>query len=92
MSSEIIKNSRGHWQGILASFGVDRNLLTNNHSPCPCCKGKDRFRFDNKNGNGTYYCNQCGAGDGMNLLQAFTGRSFKELAKEIEKAFRHSWS
>ena len=39
------------------------------HCPCPVCGGKDRFRFDNKDGRGTYICNQCCSGDGLELIK-----------------------
>jgi hypothetical protein len=37
----------------------------NRHQACPVCGGSDRFRFDDKEGRGTWFCNQCGAGDGL---------------------------
>lgn len=48
------------------------------------CDGKDRFRFDDKDGRGTWFCNQCGHGDGFDLIQGVTGKQFKEVAKEID--------
>ena len=32
------------------------------------CGGADHFRFDDKEGRGTWFCNQCGAGDGLKLI------------------------
>ena len=49
------------------------------------CGGKDRFRFDNKDGRGTYYCAKCGAGDGVQLAMGITGLSFRDVAREIER-------
>ena len=40
----------GRWPNILAHFGVAEKFLTGKHGPCPICGGKDRFRFDNKEG------------------------------------------
>lgn len=57
------------WPSILAGFGVPATCLTKKHGACPACGGIDRFRFDNKAGRGTFYCNNCGAGDGFQLLQ-----------------------
>jgi putative DNA primase/helicase len=48
------------------------------------CGGEDRFRLDNKEGAGTYICNQCGAGDGMKLACEFTGKPFAQVAAEID--------
>ncbi|HGA3074918.1 TPA: DUF927 domain-containing protein [Proteus mirabilis] len=55
----------------------------NTHTACPHCGGKDRFRFDNKDGNGTFICNQCGSGDGLDLVQRVLGVSVTEAAKEV---------
>lgn len=75
---------RGKWPALLRRFGVDGKFLEKKHGPCPCCGGKDRFRFDNAKGNGDWICNQCGAGDGFALLMKLKGWSFKEVAGEIE--------
>ena len=42
----------------------------NRHQACPVCGGSDRFRFDDKEGRGTWFCNQCGAGDGLKLVES----------------------
>jgi putative DNA primase/helicase len=76
--------AQGKWTGVLKQLGMPDNYLRNIHGPCPLCGGNDRFRFDDKEGNGTYYCNSCGAGDGMKLALLWTGREFKELAGEID--------
>ena len=75
--------ARGRWAEILVSYGIGANFLTNNHGPCPLCGGKDRYRWDNKDKRGTYYCSGCGAGDGFELLKKLTGKSYKELADEV---------
>ena len=43
--------------------------------------GKDRFRLDDKEGRGTWICNQCGNGDGLDLLVRVTGKSTREAAE-----------
>jgi putative DNA primase/helicase len=48
------------------------------------CGGRDRFRFDDKEGDGTYYCSSCGAGDGFNLAEKVTGKVFREIAVIIK--------
>lgn len=66
----------GRWVEILTHFGIAARYLSKCHGPCPACGGKDRFRFDNKNDSGSFYCNQqCGAGDGFQLLQLIYGYS-----------------
>ena len=74
----------GRWPGLLVQLGIERNLLTGKHAPCPACEGRDRFRFDDKDGRGTFFCSHCGAGDGFKLLQLVKGWSFKQAASEVE--------
>jgi len=76
----------GRWESILTATGVSTEFLSNKHGPCPICTaGKDRFRFDNKGGRGTWYCSQCGAGDGFALLQKINGWAFPQAAREVER-------
>lgn len=75
----------GKWRGILLELGVPREALTGKHGPCPMCGGKDRFRFDNQKGRGTWICNQCGSGDGMTLAVNYLERPFVEVAGEIDR-------
>jgi len=75
----------GKWHGILSELGIDKKFLTNSHGPCPACAGRDRFRFDDKEGRGTWVCSHCGAGDGFKLLQLVLGWEFKHAAKEVER-------
>ena len=77
--------AKGKWKGILLQLGVDRAHLSGKHGPCPLCGGHDRFRFDNKHGNGSYICGQCGAGTGMQFLQTLNGWDFATAAGEVDK-------
>jgi putative DNA primase/helicase len=77
---------RGRWFGILTALGVHSRYLVNRHGPCPICGGKDRFRWDDKEGDGTFYCNQCGAGSGVDLVMRFRDVAFVEAAPMIEQA------
>ncbi len=74
----------GKFDSLLAHFGVAESFLTGRHCPCPLCGGVDRFRYDNKDGRGTYFCSGCGAGDGIKLLMKFTGKDFKSMMIDIE--------
>lgn len=65
------------------ALGVDESFLRNKHGPCPICGGKDRYRFDDKDGDGTYFCNAHGAGDGFSLLMEVNGWDFIQAAKEV---------
>lgn len=76
--SDIRRLAHGRWPDILAGLGIDRQFLHDKHSPCPGCGGKDRFRFDDKTGDGGFICGQGGdplAGDGIALLGHFFGWS-----------------
>lgn len=76
--------ARGTWCGILRHYGIPETALSGKHCPCPLCGGEDRFRFDDLEGRGTYFCNQCGPGDGLDLVQKLTGRPFPSVAREID--------
>jgi putative DNA primase/helicase len=84
LMQKISETARGRWHGILPQLGISAKLLRNRHGPCPMCGGKDRFRFDNRDGNGTWICNKCGSGDGAELVKRVKGVEFKEAAKMIE--------
>jgi len=79
----ISDQTNGRWIDILHGLGVDPRHLQNKHTPCPFCGGKDRYRFDNKDGKGTYICGQCGSGDGFQFTQKMFGWDFARTAKEI---------
>ena len=56
--TELVESYRGKWYDILVALGVSSDSLDGRHHPCPVCGGIDRFRFDDKNGEGTWFCNQ----------------------------------
>jgi putative DNA primase/helicase len=77
----------GRWYGILTSLGMDAAYLTGKHGPCPLCNGgKDRWRWDNKDGKGTYYCSSCDkrSGDGFDIVMSMFGCDFKSAVKKVE--------
>ncbi len=78
-----IKQNISDWKTVLINFGIGEEFLINKHGACPVCAGKDRFRYDNKHNNGDYYCNGCGAGDGLSLIQKYNGWDFATTAKEL---------
>ena len=64
--SDVVAAACGYWPDILNKVGI--NIPSNHkHGPCPACGGRDRFRLDDKEGRGTWICNQCGAGDGLHI-------------------------
>ncbi|WP_234832699.1 DUF927 domain-containing protein [Aeromonas veronii] len=80
--SDVVAAACGHWPDLLAAVGIDIPRR-GKHGPCPACGGKDRFRMDDKAGRGTWICNQCGNGDGLDLVGKVTGRQPKEAAELI---------
>src|SRR6516225_8926134 len=80
-----IERARGRWQEILPQLGVDARFLCNKHGPCPICGGRDRFRFDDRDGSGSYYCNQCGAGVGLILVRKLKGWDYATACREVDK-------
>jgi putative DNA primase/helicase len=75
----------GKWPAILEALGIDKRHLSGKHGPCPLCDGgKDRFRFDDRNGRGTWICSLCGSGDGFALIMKIKGWDFRAAAREIE--------
>ncbi|WP_265494689.1 TOPRIM and DUF927 domain-containing protein [Providencia heimbachae] len=78
---DVKLKANGQWQNILSNLGAEVPL--NTHTACPHCGGKDRFRFDDKDGNGTFICSQCGSGDGLDLVQRVLGGSVTEAAYEV---------
>ena len=79
--TETVKQACGHWPNILPALGV--KVIKNRHQSCPVCGGSDRFRFDDKEGRGTWFCNQCGAGDGLKLVEKVFGVTASEAAGKV---------
>ena len=85
--------TRGRWPDLLQQLGgLTPDQLTDKHQPCPCCGGTDRYRFDDRDGSGSWFCNQCGGrdgagggGNGMDLLMRVTGWSFADACRRIEQ-------
>ena len=77
------ENTRGKWLSIFDSLGIE--IPENGqHGSCPIeSSGKDRFRCDNKDGSGSWFCNNCGAGDGISLVRQCLGLSFPDTLKKI---------
>ncbi|WP_039659488.1 primase-helicase zinc-binding domain-containing protein [Pantoea sp. MBLJ3] len=80
--SDTVKAAIGFWPQLLPALGISVHA-GGRHGACPACGGKDRFRFDNQDGRGTWLCNQCGAGDGLNLVEKALCISAKEAAMKV---------
>jgi putative DNA primase/helicase len=90
MPEPLQERARGRWYGILPAIGIDRRFLVKKHGPCPMCGGKDRWRFTDIDGLGTFYCNNCKGGSGVGLVMLFTGLPFMEAARRIERVIGES--
>ena len=90
MKFEKIKRSaNGRWFSILASLGIASEYLRNKHGACPGCGGTDRWRYDDQNGDGTFFCNQGGdplAGDGFDLLRHVYGWPVADCLERVAGA------
>jgi putative DNA primase/helicase len=82
---ELRDQAQGRWRAVLPKLGVPAAFLDGKQRPCPVCGGKDRARFDDLDGHGTWICNQCGAGDGMSLAMKVAGLPFADMAKRIRE-------
>lgn len=79
---DVKQKAQGLWQDtIFPRFNID--VQKKKKTPCPACGGRDRFRYDDKNGNGDYICQHCGAGDGLSLIGKVTGLGFSEIVNEV---------
>ena len=67
----------------MTQLGLDERYLSGNHTDCPMCGGKDRFRFTDHGGGGIYICNQCGSGNGWTLAKWLTDKPKNKLAADI---------
>jgi len=80
--SAIATAARGRWPHILSALGI--NVPNGKrHGACPVCGGKDRFRLDDKEGRGTWFCNHCGNGDGLDLVRLATGHDVKAVSAMV---------
>jgi len=82
---------RGYWKDFLSrECGLTTSQLSNKSQPCPICNdGTDRYRFDDKRGDGTWYCNYGHqgrqAGDGLSFLINHRGISAREAIERVKK-------
>lgn len=82
--SDARELARGKWPALLGRW-LDEKTLAGRHGPCPICGGKDRMRFDDLEGTGSWICSHDGAGDGFHLLQHLLGCDFPEAVRYVEQ-------
>lgn len=81
----LTEASRRWTDEIFPSFGLPHEIMDGHHHPCPKCGGTDRFRLIDSQA-GACLCNQCLTsknGDGLAVLQWWTGQSFSEVVNEV---------
>jgi putative DNA primase/helicase len=83
LTPDVMKVAVGKWPSILLTLGFTELAVSGKHGPCPMCQGKDRFRMIDFEGSCKWICNQCGQGDGMNLVMAAFNLSFQEAADKV---------
>jgi putative DNA primase/helicase len=89
--SSTVERARGRWREILLRLGIGPRYLANKHGPCPICGGRDRYRFDDKDGTGSYFCNQCGAGTGLILLRKLNGWDHATACRRVDEIIGTDW-
>jgi putative DNA primase/helicase len=80
-----VDRAQHRWREILPQLGIESRFLSNNQGPCPLCGGKTRFRFDDKDGNGTWICNYCGAGAGLHLAMKVNGWNYATACNRVDQ-------
>lgn len=83
--------ARGRWPDILCALGIADHHLKDEHGPCPGCGGRDRFRFDDRDQKGTWYCSGGGepsSGDGFGLLAHVHGWTPAETLQRVAEHLR----
>lgn len=89
----VLDAAAGRWPALLMELGgLSAEQLTDRHQPCPSCGGTDRYRWDNDDGPGGWFCNQCGgkdgrggAGSGIDLLMRVRGWDLKQACAAVER-------
>lgn len=66
--NKVINFTKGKFINSLFPLAGIEIKKVGKHQPCPICGGKDRFMCDDKDGTGSWHCNNCGAGYGLQLI------------------------
>lgn len=80
-AATVRQAAQGRWAAsILPALHIAVPTHPRRHAPCPVCGGHDRFRFDDRDGLGTFFCNQCDpqSGDGFALVMKVRQLPFGE--------------
>lgn len=75
--NEIRGRANNNWPAIMDRLAIPTNRT---EGPCPACGGITRYRFDNKDNRGTYFCSHCGSGTGLDLIMKVNQCGAREAA------------
>ena len=81
--NEIRSRANNNWPAIMERLAIPTNSA---EGPCPACGGNTRYRFDNKDNRGTYFCSHCGAGTGLDLVMKVNQCGPREAAELVAEA------
>lgn len=81
----VKQTARGRWYRIFTALQISVPNNPRQHAPCPVCGGKDRFRLDDRDGSGSWFCNQCDphSGDGFALTMKVLRLGFLEALSVV---------
>lgn len=87
LDRDLIKQQiQWHWPGMLGNEGITLPLTPTQKGKCPICRAiKLKFKYDDLNGNGTYICSRCGAGDGFSLLMKCFDWTFPQALEAVHR-------
>lgn len=81
---QVTELARDRWPDILERSGLSADYLRRGRpGPCPLCGGRDRYTFDDKYGDGDYYCRGCGPGKGLKLLMSYHDWDWLKAVDEV---------
>ncbi|MGA7586033.1 MAG: DUF927 domain-containing protein [Rouxiella badensis] len=81
--NDVRTKANGHWEGIFQRLDIPTNR---SEGECPNCGGNTRYRFDDREGRGTYYCSHCGAGTGLDLVMKVNQCGARKAAELVADA------
>lgn len=86
-SKAVAAAARYRWKEIHTAIGIDPRFLRRKAQPCPCCGGKDRFIYDEKNEGQIFYCREYarngGGVSGFDLVMHFCRCDFPTALKIV---------
>jgi hypothetical protein len=97
VNKNVIQEASGRWPEIIVALaGVGPGDLCSKEGPCPLCSGgraeSTRFRFDDLDGSGSWFCSHCGGkrgqgggGSGADFLMRANGWSFAEACRQVDR-------